>query len=104
MDLTKPPLHPPPATADLIPHLSQVDDYLAGIEAQLADDTKYRAPSEANRAWKLERVRRMRLYVEDAARAIHAGIKRRSANQAPTKPETPPSDATANAAKPKALF
>lgn len=106
MDLTQPPNHPAPKAEDLVPHLLQVDDYLGEIEAFLDDAGKYKATSEANRAWKLERVRRMRAYLEDAARAIQAALKRRAAQQAPqapSEPATPPS-APAPATKPKSLF
>lgn len=102
MDLTQPPTHPAPKSEDLVPHLGQVDAYLAEVEDFLADATKYKAPSEANRAWKLERIRRLRGYVEDSARAIQAALKRRAA-QIPTEPATPPGAATP-AAKPKSLF
>ncbi|MBE7462298.1 MAG: hypothetical protein HS116_02285 [Planctomycetes bacterium] len=98
MDLTKPPLHPPPATADLIPHLMAVDDFLAALEAHYADQERYRAPSVLARARQLERIRTFRLYVEDAARAIQAGIKRRAAPPAP-QPAAP-----AQPAKPQSLF
>ncbi|GMV82133.1 MAG: hypothetical protein AMXMBFR7_33170 [Planctomycetota bacterium] len=106
MDLSQPPTHPAPKSEDLVPHLGQVDAYLAEVEDFLADATKYKAPSEANRAWKLERIRRLREYVEDSARAIQAALKRRAAQQAPQNPAEPakPSDAPTPAAKPKSLF
>lgn len=104
MDLTKPPLHPPPATADLIPHLMAVDDFLAALEARYADAERYRAPSELNRARQVERIRTFRLYVEDAARAIQAGIKRRAGQAQPAPQPDPPAPVPAQPAKPQSLF